>query len=152
MANKDPDLFDRLRQAGLRKQAAKTLSEVSESAGKKAERTARAAVKELRALADEIERRLPAATPASDARGAKSTPSPRTRTSTSRTTRPSTTRTKSASAKARSAAAAKPKPRSSTRRTSARTRSPAPSRPPGSGALSGAPTTEGDGSASDSDT
>ncbi|MGZ6588999.1 MAG: hypothetical protein ACXVHX_32565 [Solirubrobacteraceae bacterium] len=68
MANKDPDLFDRLRQAGLRKQAAKTLSEVSESAGKKAERTARAAVKELRALADEIERRLPAAAPASDAR------------------------------------------------------------------------------------
>lgn len=129
MANKDPDLFDRLRQAGLRKQAARTLSEVSESAGKKAERTARAAVKELRALADEIERRLPEAAPASDTPGAKSTAGPRTRTRTStpRTTRPSTTRTKSASAKARSAAAAKPKPPSSTRRTSARTRTAAPS-------------------------
>ena len=59
MAKHDRDLFDRLRQAGLRKQVAKTLSEIGEGASKKAQRAAHAAVGELRSLADELERRLP---------------------------------------------------------------------------------------------
>ena len=59
MPKKDTELFDRLRQVGLRKQAAKALSEVSQSADNKAQRAARAAANELRALADEIEQRLP---------------------------------------------------------------------------------------------
>jgi len=59
MAKNDSDLFDRLRQAGLRKQVAKTLSEISESASKRALGAARSAVGELRSLAEEIERRLP---------------------------------------------------------------------------------------------
>jgi hypothetical protein len=116
MAKKDTDLFDRLRQAGLRKRAATALSQVSEGAGKKAQQTARAAVKELRAVADEIEGRLPAATPASDGEGAKRPPAPRTRRSTARSTR-------SSAAGTSSTAAAKPKPRSSTRGASAGTRS-----------------------------
>ncbi|MGN6168656.1 MAG: hypothetical protein ACTHQQ_10875 [Solirubrobacteraceae bacterium] len=120
MANKDTDLFDRLRQAGLRKKAATALSEVSEGAGKKAQRTARAAVKELRALADEIERRLPAAAPTSDGGAAKRSPAPRTRRSTPRSTR-------SSAAGRSSTAATKSRPRSSTRRASTGTRSRAPS-------------------------
>jgi len=36
MAKNDSDLFDRLRRAGLRKQVAKTLSEISEGASKPA--------------------------------------------------------------------------------------------------------------------
>ena len=36
MAKKDKDLFDRLRNAGLRKQVAKTLSELSDDASNKA--------------------------------------------------------------------------------------------------------------------
>jgi hypothetical protein len=59
MAKNDSDLFDRLRQAGLRKQVAKTLSEISEGASKRALGAARSAVGELRSLAEEIERRLP---------------------------------------------------------------------------------------------
>ena len=61
MAKNDSDLFDRLRQAGVRKQVAKTLSGIGEGASKKAVRAARSAVSELRSLADEIERRLPSA-------------------------------------------------------------------------------------------
>jgi biotin operon repressor len=60
MAKGDRDLFERLRSAGLRKQAARTLSGIGDGAGKKALQAARAAVEELRSLADEIERRLPA--------------------------------------------------------------------------------------------
>ena len=116
MAKKDTDLFDRLRQAGLRKRAATALSQVSEGTGKKAQGTARAAVKDLRALADEIESRLPAATPGTDGEGAKHPPAPRPRRSTPRSTRPS-------AAGRSSTAAAKPKPRSSTRGASAGTRS-----------------------------
>jgi hypothetical protein len=109
MAKKDTDLFQRLRQVGLRKQAAKTLSEAGDNAGKKAQRVARAAVAELRAIADEIERRLPAATPAPDSNTAKTPAAPRARTTTRRTTKPSAAGTKSP-------AAAKPgrAPRSST--------------------------------------
>jgi hypothetical protein len=69
MANNDRDLFDRLRQAGVRKQVAKTLSEIGEGASKQALRAGRSAVSELRALADEIERRLPSATPDGSATG-----------------------------------------------------------------------------------
>ena len=62
MAKNDSDLFDRLRQAGLRTQVAKTLSKISEGASKKSLQAARSAVGELRSLAGEIERRLPSAT------------------------------------------------------------------------------------------
>ena len=62
MAKNDNDLFDRLRQAGLRTQVAKTLSKISEGASKKSLQAARSAVGELRSLAGEIERRLPSAT------------------------------------------------------------------------------------------
>jgi predicted Rossmann fold nucleotide-binding protein DprA/Smf involved in DNA uptake len=65
MAKKDSDLFDRLRQAGLRKQVAKAVSEIGDGAGKKARQVARSTVDELRSIADEIERRLPGATPPS---------------------------------------------------------------------------------------
>jgi hypothetical protein len=67
MAKKDNDLFDRLRRAGVRKQAAKTLSEIGEGASKKALRAAKSAIAELRSLADEIERRLPSGTPGASA-------------------------------------------------------------------------------------
>ena len=40
MAKKDNELYGRLRHLGLRKQAASALSEVSQSAGKKAQRAA----------------------------------------------------------------------------------------------------------------
>lgn len=56
------DLFDRLRRAGVRKRVAKALSEIDESASKKAQRVGRSAIDEFRALADEIERRLPKVT------------------------------------------------------------------------------------------
>jgi alkaline phosphatase len=63
MAKNDSDLFDRLRQAGLRKQVAKALSGIGDGANSKALRAARSAVTELRSLADELERRLPSAAP-----------------------------------------------------------------------------------------
>ena len=59
MAKHDSDLFDRLRQAGVRKRVAKTLSEIGEGASKQAVRATQSAVSELRSLTDEIERRLP---------------------------------------------------------------------------------------------
>jgi hypothetical protein len=62
-AKSDRDLFDRLRSAGLRKQVARRLSGIGEDAGRKAVGAARAAVAELRTLADEIERRLPVERP-----------------------------------------------------------------------------------------
>src|SRR5689334_16448330 len=61
MAKRDRDLFDRLRQVGVRKQVAKTLAEIGDDASAKAVRAARVAANDLRALADEIERRLPGA-------------------------------------------------------------------------------------------
>jgi alkaline phosphatase len=61
MAKNDSDLFERLRQAGVRKRVAKTLSGLGEGTSKNAVRAARSAVSELRSLADEIERRLPSA-------------------------------------------------------------------------------------------
>jgi hypothetical protein len=78
MAKKDNDLFDRLRDAGLRKQVARRLSELSDGASKKATRAARSTATEFRAIADEIERRLPsAARPASATRKASSRTSTR---------------------------------------------------------------------------
>jgi hypothetical protein len=130
MAKKDIDLFDRLREAGLRKQAATALSEVNEGAGKKAQRTAHAAVKDLRALADEIERRLPAETPGSDGDRAKRRPATSTRRSTPRAQRSTPGGTRSTSPGTRTSAdgtgrtaSAKPRPGSSTRGASAGTRS-----------------------------
>ncbi len=64
MPKANDDLFRRLRRAGVRKPVAKTLSELTEDAGKKAAGAGHRAVAELRALADEIEKRLPASTPA----------------------------------------------------------------------------------------
>jgi hypothetical protein len=110
MAKKDADLFDRLRQVGLRKQAAKALTGVSDNAGKNAQRVARAAVAELRALADEIERRLPAATPASDASSDKTAPTSRAGATTRRSTRSSTAGTRKAAGTAKATRA----PRGST--------------------------------------
>lgn len=63
MAKNDSDLFNRLRHAGLRKQVAKTVSEIGEGANKKALLAARGAVSDLRSLADDIERRLPSPAP-----------------------------------------------------------------------------------------
>ena len=121
MAKNDTELFDRLRQVGLRKKAAKALSEVSHSAGSKTQRAVRAAAHELRALADEIERRLPAE-PASEAGAAKRTPAPRARRAKPAGTRSSAARTKaSASGGAdhptKSATTAKRTSRNSTART-----------------------------------
>jgi hypothetical protein len=59
MPKRDDDLFTRLRRAGVRKPVAKTLSELTGDAGKKAAGAGHLAVAELRALADEIEKRLP---------------------------------------------------------------------------------------------
>jgi len=74
MPKRDTDLFDRLRRAGVRKQVAKTLSELGDDAGKQATRAGHAAVAELRALADEIAKRLPGATPNPPAIKKTSTP------------------------------------------------------------------------------
>lgn len=59
MAKNDRDLFERLRRAGVRKRVARTLSGIGEGASKNAVRVARGTVRELRSVADEIERRLP---------------------------------------------------------------------------------------------
>ncbi len=67
MAKKDSDLFERLRQAGVRKQVAKRLSEIGDGASKKAQSATKNAIAELRSLADDIERRLPSGTPGASA-------------------------------------------------------------------------------------
>jgi hypothetical protein len=62
MAKRDNnDIFQRLRKAGLRKPAARALSELGDGASKRAVRAARAVVTELRSLVDELEQRLPGA-------------------------------------------------------------------------------------------
>ncbi len=75
MSRNDNDLFDRLRQVGLRKQVAKALSEIGEGAGKKARNAARGAVSELRSVADEIERRMPGGTQTANANAGRGTAS-----------------------------------------------------------------------------
>lgn len=72
MARHDQELFDRLRAAGLRKQIARPLSAVGADARKRSVKAARAAIDELRALADELERRLPAEPPSASAAAAPS--------------------------------------------------------------------------------
>lgn len=104
MAKKDNDLFDRLRDAGLRKQVAKRLSALSDDASSKASRAARSTASEFRAIADEIERRLPR--PASATRKASSR------------TRKASSRTRKASSSTRKASS-----RTSTRKASTGTRS-----------------------------
>ena len=135
MAKKDADLFDRLRQVGLRKQAAKALSGVSDKTGKNAQRVARATVAELRALADEIERRLPAAPPTSDSSGKKNAAKPRPRATTRRSTSASAARTPKTGA-------AKPRrpPRSSTTPGAGRGSGSRPTPPPAASTERAAPT------------
>lgn len=128
MAKKDSDLFDRLRQVGVRKQVAKTLSEIGDGASKKALRAAKSAIAELRSLADEIERRLPSGTPGASAisKAVRRTPAR----STGAAARPSRARTAGATARsaggatARSGAASRsgasgPKPATAPRRQAA---------------------------------
>lgn len=128
MAKKDNDLFERLRRVGVRKQVAKTLSEIGEGASKRALRAGRSAVSELRALADEIEGRLPTATrgaaAASDTARPASTRSPATRrrTSPARATRTPRTATRTPRTTSRSARAAAPSSRASSPRSAASTR------------------------------
>ena len=146
MAKKDSELFERLRLAGLRKEVAKALSQTTESAGKKAQGTARAAVKELRALADEIERRLPSTTPAADASAEKAAPAPRPRRSTARSTKPSgaaAKRTAPAKPRAtRSTAPTKPRATRPTARPPAEAPTSSPAAPQVSAADGDAPTVE----------
>lgn len=108
MAKKDSDLFDRLREAGVRKQVAKTLSEIGDGAPKKALRAAKSAIAELRSLADEIERRLPSGTPGAAAIGkaVRRKPAPSTRASArpSRARATGTTATRKSTATRRSSA------------------------------------------------
>jgi hypothetical protein len=110
MAKKDNDLFDRLRDAGLRKQVAKRLSALSDDASSKASRAARSTAGEFRAIADEIERRLPrraSATRKASSRTRKASSSTRkasssTRKASSRTsTRKASTGTRSRAASTR---------------------------------------------------
>ena len=112
MPKRDTDLFDRLRRAGVRKQVAKTLSELGDDAGRRATRAGHAAVAELRALADEIAKRLPGATPDPPATKKASTPAA----TSARLTAPS-----AAAASTRAAS-------SGTRRRSTATRQPTPAR------------------------
>jgi hypothetical protein len=134
MAKKNSDLSDRLRRAGLRKQVAKMLSEIGDDASKKAHKTARTAVSELRALADEIERRLPSATPerrpSRRTAGAASTKGRATNPRATKSRAASSTRaaapTRPAATKAKPASRRAPAGRASTtRRTSATPRPPA---------------------------
>ena len=97
MAKNETDLFDRLRKVGVRKQVAKTLSDIGEGASKKAVKAALSAATELRSLADEIERRLPHTSGSRAARSATSrraaAPAARTRTATPAPNRSATRRT-----------------------------------------------------------
>lgn len=106
MAKNETDLFDRLRKVGVRKQVAKTLSDIGEGASKKAVRAAQSAATELRSLADEIERRLPSASGSKTASISPSrraatpraaTPAKRTRTAAAAPKRTAATRTAAAS-------------------------------------------------------
>jgi predicted Rossmann fold nucleotide-binding protein DprA/Smf involved in DNA uptake len=106
MAKNETDLFDRLRRVGVRKQVAKTLSDIGEGASKKAVRAAQSAATELRSLADEIERRLPSASGSKTAGSSRSrraatpraaTPATRTRAASAAPKRTAATRTAAAS-------------------------------------------------------
>ena len=75
MARHDQELFDRLRAAGLRKQIAKPLSAIGADARQRSVKAARAAIDDLRALADELERRLPTDSTSASAGESRSAPS-----------------------------------------------------------------------------
>ncbi len=100
MAKNDSDLFERLRRVGVRKQVARTLSEIGEGASKKAVRAARSTVTELRSVANEIERRLPGG---SGARAATAEQGHRARPAARRPTRAAAPRRKTAAAAGRNA-------------------------------------------------
>ena len=125
MAKKDNDLFDRLRNAGLRKQVATRLSELSDDASKKASRAARSTASEFRGIADEIERRLP-----KSVRPARATRKSSSRTSTrkpSTTTRSRTATTRASQPTAASATRSRRAPASAPKRAPARKRTSASS-------------------------
>ena len=135
MAKRDDELFKRLRAAGLRKEIARPLSDVSADARKKSVRAARAAINELRTLADELERRLPAETAAPTPAAPRSTRTTRSAASARTPAKSPATRAKPAAGAAKPAATrAKPaatraKP-ATTRAKPATTRAkPAASRP-----------------------
>jgi hypothetical protein len=120
MAKNDTDLFDRLRNAGLRKQVAKTLSGIGDDAGKRAVKAARTAISDLRALADEIENRLPGLTsaPARRTRRTSRRGSARSAAAAPRSsTRSATTGRRSAGASSRRSSGARTASRSSARKT-----------------------------------
>jgi len=121
MAKNDSDLFDRLKRAGLRKQVAKTLSEI-EGAGKKAQRAARRAVGDLRSIADELERRLPVG---DSAPARKPAPARRRARTSARAAKPAAATTakpaaRSRTAGGRAAGASAPARRTTARRATAR--------------------------------
>ena len=100
MAKNETDLFDRLRKVGVRRQVAKTLSDIGDGASKKAVKAAQGAAAELRSLADEIERRLPhsSAAKASSASSRRAAaPAPRTRSAAPAPRRTAATRSAAAS-------------------------------------------------------
>ncbi len=101
MAKNDGDLFDRLRQAGVRKKVAKTLSEIGADASNRTVQAARGTAAQLRSLADEIERRLPRERPA-----ASNPPRPARRRSTRSATRTRSSSTRATPRASRSRAAA----------------------------------------------
>jgi hypothetical protein len=91
---KNTDFFSALRAQGLRKRVAKALDELEKSgrsAGGRAEKAARQAIKDLRAAADSIEKRLDIGGAGSRSRAAKKAATTRKRTATKR--RPSTRKT-----------------------------------------------------------
>jgi len=125
MPKRDSDLFERLRQLGVRKQVAKALSELGGGAGKKATRAARDAVAELRAVADEIEKRLPGVAEPATGDTASAPSVPATRRPVRRAARPTAARV-AGGAGGRSTPAGKsaPQRRSASRSTSATSRTP----------------------------
>jgi hypothetical protein len=148
MAKNDNELFDRLRRLGIRRQVAKTLSEIGEGAGKKARNAARSAVSELRSVADEIERRMPGGTQIASA-GARTTKrsaaakprTPRSRSTaaspTARARRSATTRAPARAARAASGAktaASGPKTAASGPKTAASSRAKTAAAPKANGA------------------
>jgi DNA-binding protein HU-beta len=91
---KNTDFFSTLRAQGLRKRVAKALDELEKSgrsAGGRAEKAARQAIKDLRAAADSIEKRLDIGGAGSRSRAARKAATTRKRTATKR--RPSTRKT-----------------------------------------------------------
>jgi Bacterial regulatory protein, arsR family len=134
MAKKDNDLFDRLRDAGLRKQVATRLSQLSDDASKKASRAARSTAGEFRAIADEIERRLPKSVrPASATRKSSSrtsTRKPSSRTSTRKPSSRTSTRKPSTTTRSRAATTRASQPTAASATQSRRAPASAPKRAP----------------------